>query len=902
MNRESGLERSLKKHPYLIFTIVFLFCSVFTFGLILFVKGDSLILGGDAAGQHYPSLIYYSSWLRELFRNIFVEHNFSIPQWDLSIGYGRDVLTTIHYYVLGDPLTLFCVFFPPEKIEYFYDFLVVFRLYLAGLACTAFLRTRKFSGTGVLLAAIVYVFSGYAMNPGIFHPFFSIPMIYFPLLLIGVEKMYQKKSPWVLVFSVFLSAVSNLYFFYMECIFVILYACLRYFSYFPVFRVKECLAWILRFVAFALLGCMLASPIILPNLFTILFSERMSVERELLSWYPQSYYRMMPASLIANFSSYYFYVAVAAVAVVLLMILLSAPLRKYLVEKCLFLVFICIAAVPLLGSAMNGFTYATNRWIWAFILFLSWCCARIYPELRRISGRHLLRAVILCVLFCIACVVPRSCREAKTFAALGILLLILLLVILYHRVKRFPSAVFAYGMVAVTVLNIIVNTAVLYRPFDAEASSGFLPSGNAYASVRPDVLNTIAELPDTELSRFETEALNQGNNSAMLYGLNGVDYYYSAIDSGTVSFQKSVWLNMCVEQKYASLDNRACLDYAMGVKYFASPKNQPELIPYGYTQMVGQTDTYQIYTSENALPLVYIYQYACTGSDSWTPFMHQQALLQCAVVEQPCSIPEKEPVFSDRNVSYTVNSEGTIGVSVQDGYLDVTQDGAVLQLDFEDAAACELYVCFENLEYQQKDPVNTTVGIRVSSGSLTKTVFNATPLDNYYCGYQNYAVNLGYSEAARNSVRITFVHKGKYSCDSLRIVCQPMEQVDLYAAALRNSGVKDIACQDNGYCFTTERDSAGMACVAIPYSKGWTAFLDNEAVEILPINSGLCGIEIPAGTHTVTMKYQTPYFKLGCILNLLGLGVLVCCGLVFRKRQTSVSSDDDQDKEGTSTR
>lgn len=125
-----------------------------------------------------------------------------------------------------------------------------------------------------------------------------------------------------------------------------------------------------------------------------------------------------------------------------------------------------------------------------------------------------------------------------------------------------------------------------------------------------------------------------------------------------------------------------------------------------------------------------------------------------------------------------------------------------------------------------------------------------------------------------------------------------MEQVDLYAAALQNSGVKDIACQDNGYSFTTERDSAGMACVAIPYSKGWTAFLDNEAVEILPINSGLCGIEIPAGTHTVTMKYQTPYFKLGCILNLLGIGVLVCFGLVFRKRQTSASSDDGQDKEG----
>ena len=34
------------------------------------------------------------------------EHQPSLPMWDLHIGYGSDILTTLHYYVIGDPLTL----------------------------------------------------------------------------------------------------------------------------------------------------------------------------------------------------------------------------------------------------------------------------------------------------------------------------------------------------------------------------------------------------------------------------------------------------------------------------------------------------------------------------------------------------------------------------------------------------------------------------------------------------------------------------------------------------------------------------------------------------------------------------------------------------------------------------
>ena len=90
---------------------------------------------------------------------------------------------------MGDPLNLLSVAVPTRYMAYFYSFLVVLRLYLAGLAFSGycFYMGRK-KNLAVLTGALCYVFCGYALFGAIRHPFFLNPMIYFPLILTGVEK------------------------------------------------------------------------------------------------------------------------------------------------------------------------------------------------------------------------------------------------------------------------------------------------------------------------------------------------------------------------------------------------------------------------------------------------------------------------------------------------------------------------------------------------------------------------------------------------------------------------------------------------------------------------------------------------------------------------------------------
>ena len=77
---------------------------------------------------------------------------------------GSDVLTTLHYYAIGDPLTLIAAFIPEEHMLRFYEILLILRLYLAGVAfsCYCFYRGKR-DNCAVLAGTFLYVFCGYAL-------------------------------------------------------------------------------------------------------------------------------------------------------------------------------------------------------------------------------------------------------------------------------------------------------------------------------------------------------------------------------------------------------------------------------------------------------------------------------------------------------------------------------------------------------------------------------------------------------------------------------------------------------------------------------------------------------------------------------------------------------------------
>ena len=65
--------------------------------------------------------------------------------------------------------------------------------------------------------------------------------------------------------------------------------------------------------------------------------------------------------------------------------------------------------------------------------------------------------------------------------------------------------------------------------------------------------------------------------------------------------------------------------------------------------------------------------------------------------------------------------------------------------------------------------------------------------------------------------------------------------------------------------------------------RGWTATLENGVeVPIARANALVRAAVVPAGTHTITFRYETPFLRIGAMASLAGC--LICIGFIVCER------------------
>lgn len=79
------------------------------------------------------------------------------------------------------------------------------------------------------MGTLIYIFAGWTIYAAMKHPYFSNPMIYLPLVLMGIDKIYKREKPWLFIWATAVSAMSNFYFFLYDLYFYV------YLCGFPVF-------------------------------------------------------------------------------------------------------------------------------------------------------------------------------------------------------------------------------------------------------------------------------------------------------------------------------------------------------------------------------------------------------------------------------------------------------------------------------------------------------------------------------------------------------------------------------------------------------------------------------------------------------------------------------------------
>lgn len=894
-----------RKYCYGVYTLMFLLMCIVAF-LPFFTEGKSFVWGAgveDGLSQHFSALAYYGEALREFFCNLLAGHP-KLVMWDMSLGYGADILSTLNYYAIGDPLNLLYGFVSPKNTETMYDFMIVLRMYLAGITFIMYARKMKKRSYGTVIGALVYVFSGFCFRLGLRHPFFINPMIYFPLLCLGIEKIYQRERPYVFIFAVCVSAMSNYYFLYMLTIFAVIYAWIRFYKYTEENKMKNFFLTILKFGMYYTLGIAMAAVILLPSVIGFLGNGRYGkgVDWKSLIVYPGKYYLLFIENFIGygNMGSNTNAGYLPIVGIVVLFTLFSQRMKhkKYRVA---FIASIIALILPIFGYAFNGFSYANNRWAFALSFIVALLTAEMYPRLFVMSKRQQIGIGAGIIIYTVFCIIVNASGEEilknkGIMAACGLIAVFYILLLIFQRLGYdTQKRIVRVSMAILLLISVGVHGYYRFDPKGYAYTQEFMDQGQAYRTLKEDNIRMLSKVNDPSVYRVHAEGYRY-KNYGLINHLNTISGYYSITAKCVTDTIKGYdTLGMQYADKYKGVDQRLGLLSLAGVKYITVAHNSQVAkdvsskgdVPYG-VEKLRKKGNITLYKNKYALPFAYAYDSYMTEQqyEQLNGIGKEQAMLAQIILNQ-------HP--ADKEIQH---NEQRNGPDIQTISLPETRISSPKGKKYADITVPvekdkETYLYFKNLVYHGKKNGDDkfiltgrkgTKGILVTQNDVQQKIHIQSTFNPYYFGRKDYIVKINHQTSkAKEKVRLNFLSPGEYEFDDISLITVPKKDVLARLKERKENSMKQIQYEGNHFRGVYHAKKDQILCVTIPYSKGWKATVNGNRTKIYKANGMFMGIIMKKGTQSVKLDYETPGLKIGAWISLvawIGLGIY---GLYFEK-------------------
>lgn len=894
-----------RKYCYGVYTLMFLLMCIVAF-LPFFTEGKSFVWGAgveDGLSQHFSALTYYGEALREFFRNLLAGHP-KLVMWDMSLGYGADILSTLNYYAIGDPLNLLYGFVSPKNTETMYDFMILLRMYLAGITFIMYARKMKKRSYGTVIGALVYVFSGFCFRLGLRHPFFINPMIYFPLLCLGIEKIYQRERPYVFIFAVCVSAMSNYYFLYMLTIFAVIYAWIRFYKYTEENKMKTFFLTILKFGMYYTLGIAMAAVILLPSVIGFLGNGRYGngVDWKSLIVYPGKYYLLFIENFIGygNMGSNTNAGYLPIVGIVVLFTLFSQRMKhkKYRAA--------CIASIialilPIFGYAFNGFSYANNRWAFALSFIVALLTAEMYPRLFVMSKRQQIGIGAGIIIYTVFCIIVNASGEEilknkGIMAACGLIAVFYILLLIFQRLGYdTQKRIVRVSMAILLLISVGVHGYYRFDPKGYAYTQEFMDQGQAYRTLKEDNIRMLSKVNDPSVYRVHAEGYRY-KNYGLINHLNTISGYYSITAKCVTDTIKGYdTLGMQYADKYKGVDQRLGLLSLAGVKYITVAHNSQVAkdvsskgdVPYG-VEKLRKKGNITLYKNKYALPFAYAYDSYMTEQqyEQLNGIGKEQAMLAQIILNQHPA--DKEIQHNEQR-----NDPDIQTISLPETRISSPKGKKYAEITVPVEKDKETYLYFKNLVYHGKKNGDDnfiltgrkgTKGILVTQNDVQQKIHIQSTFNPYYFGRKDYIVKINHQTSkAKEKVRLNFLSPGEYEFDDISLITVPKKDVLARLKERKENSMKQIQYEGNHFRGVYHAKKDQILCVTIPYSKGWKATVNGNRTKIYKANGMFMGIIMKKGTQSVKLDYETPGLKIGAWISLvawIGLGIY---GLYFEK-------------------
>lgn len=866
--------------------LFFLLCPVI-FGAFIDAE-KTFMWNPDGITNYFPRLVYLSQTVRDGLQAFLAGEGWQIPLYDFTLGPAK-----LNW--VAEPIQWVAIFWPRDQIDILFDALVFLRFYLVGLSFSVFGFFFKQKPIPILVGAVTYTFCGFMLYAGVRDNFsFVHAVIYLPLLIVGIEKTIKDGRSFLLIAVVFLAMTSSLYMACMLAILAVLYVLVRIPEFYRPDRPQEILRLVGRLAAGAGIGIALSGAMTIPSLVMMLGTGR--VGRDVTSSvdffsYGKAYYEqflsdfiVIPDQFLAD--TYLGFSVLALPAIILLFVNRKRNERSL---RILFLLLTSLMLLPAAAYVFSAFNAIKNRWCFAYALCVSAVLMFKLPDLIKLDrhekplvGMGTLSYAVICFF-----VIDHQYYNEGSIALLVVAMIVLFLLQMPKKEKKQLQLLLC---LVITCFSVCHSASLLYDADQGNYVAEFISKGVPYDYYTKSPYASFAQSKSVEQDnafyRVASNSIGKAMNLSFYSGINGLSCYSSFTYTSYAEWIRELELARVESaHRYFGLRSRSPMLTLAATKYYVLRKTGAEVVPYGFQEIErvennGKTDA--ILINEYALPVGYTYKTYLTQEEYTTlsALEKQEAQLQAVVLsDAPDSVDITEASVTTTAQQIPIINVSTKGLDWKNGTLKIKEEKATITLEFEGLPNTETYLRVVGLDLTNGGSTRRW-SISASTGTTATDARFSAEGYLYDHGMKTQLLDLGYTEEGYTKCTITFPKKHTVKLENLEIWCQAMDHYGEQVNDLREEVLENVETNWRGLTGAISVSRDKMLCIAIPYDKGWTAYVDGEKVKLYQANTAFMAVELSAGDHEIELKYWTPGLTVGIVLSafgVIGLGSVIIC-------------------------
>lgn len=744
--------------------------------------------------------------------------------WDIGMGTN---FTALYAYYLASPSNWFIVLFPQKYMIEIMNVIIILKLCLSSLTFTYYIskhfNTRKCT---IALFGMFYALSGFVAAYS-WNIMWLDCLVLLPLIILGLERLVNENRCFLYCITLGLCIYTNYYIAIMVCISVVLYFIVLMAAYKgtrrPVIYVKK----FLNFAIYSLLAGGLAACLLLPEFYAftlsasnnIEFPKKLSLYFSILNIVTRHLINVPVHLGLDHYPNIY-----CSVAVLLLFPLYvmdkKVDLREKIGKSALVLIFLTAFNLNIPNFIWHGFHFPNSlpcRQSFIYVFFLLAMCYEALSHLKSMTTKQLGGALWIAIGILLFIEQVFTVDETYDFTIVyirGAFILVYALIMLIHLKHEFKVPVIIFIAFSLCIIECTIN--MDSTGIGTTSRSSYLLDYDAVKTVT----QTVAD-DDSSFYRMDKKFGSRSNNDGAWHNYHSISTFSSTSNGAMEEFFGELGFEHSFNAyKY----NGATLvtESLFSVKYAISNRilTESPLRSY-YTGSDGEF----IYKNNYTLPIGFM-----TYND---PYGWEADSANDAGIENQNSLIKNLTGIS--NV-FTLTYENATDAS----------------FEVKPVKAGHLYMIVRNTSC---DTVTATIN---SSEYTYKDLKKGGTI-----------IDLGY--ATPDDIIVisgdTSMNASVYTLESSRFI----EAFNI----LNNNSLNVSEFTNNKITGTVNASKDATLICSIPYDNGWSVYIDGKKAETNDIYGALISVNVPAGDHTVTLKYMPVNFILGCIITSLCIIILI---------------------------